>query len=117
MSVRPIPARDLESIFGAMPADAGRSAVPSGSSHVSLSRPKAAAAIASRDYSREWWLEPGFKRHPQVLYPDQIGKRADLGEIPPGIAIASAYGGYIGIAVMMLVAALIGAMLAIGGVL
>jgi hypothetical protein len=41
----------------------------------------------------------------------------EAGEIPPGIAIASAYGGYIGIAVMMLVAALIGAFLAIGGVL
>jgi hypothetical protein len=39
------------------------------------------------------------------------------GEIPPGVAIASAYGGYIGIAVMMIAAALIGAMLAIGGVL
>jgi hypothetical protein len=72
-------------LIGAMPLR-GRPAVPSGSSHVSLSRPKAADAIAS-------------------------------GEIPPGIAIASAYGGYIGIAVMMIAAALIGAMLAIGGVL
>lgn len=37
--------------------------------------------------------------------------------IPPGVAIASAYGGRLGVAVMVLVAAFIGLLLATGGVL
>ena len=65
-------------------------------------------------------------KNPQVLDPDQVGERINLNdaltanddsELSPDAAIGSAYGGRVGVAIMLLVAVFVGVLLATGGVL